>query len=448
MTTSSALIPAGQALAEIEAALDRVDPDRSGLDPAARLGLVRLTRRVCGRLEALKAVVTAESDKAKASEVAAGTPLASWLGTQEVLSRREAAGALRQARDLGGHPLVGEAAITGKVGAGQARAITGVLDSLAPQFDSDQQAQAEQLLVELAGHLDADQLSRSAGRVLEQVAPAEAQELLERKLQREAEAAHRQRSLRFFPDGGSVRFDGSLPKVEAERWISLLDAYGERQRRTEIEARDPLAELATPQQRRADALISMIQAAAGAEKAPGAARVLVKLDFGRLRADAAGAGVIGDDEQLSAGELRRVCCDAELIPIVLGADSEILDVGRAQRLVTPGLRAALIARDGGCVFPGCDAPPSRCEAHHVVPWYLGGPTALWNLALLCHRHHPIVEPARFAVRDQWQIRIGNNGIPEFIPPARLDPQRRPVRHRRHTETGRADGPRAGPPTAA
>ena len=100
--------------------------------------------------------------------------------------------------------------------------------------------------------------------------------------------------------------------------------------------------------------------------------------------------MIGGDEPLSAGELRRICCDAEIVPVVLGSASEVLDVGRAQRLVTPGLRAALIARDGGCAFPGCDAPPSRCEAHHVQPWYLGGPTALWNLALLCHSHHPIV----------------------------------------------------------
>ena len=201
MTKSGALIPASDALAEIEAVLDRIDPDRSGLDPADRLGLVRLARRVCGRLEALRSVVTAEADQAKASEVAAGTPLASWLGTQEVLSRREAAGALRQARNLGGHRLLGEAAVAGKVGTGQARAITGVLDSLAPQLDSGQQVQAEQLLVELAGHLDADQLSKASGRVLAEVAPESAEELHEQQLQREAEAAHRQRSLRFFYDG-------------------------------------------------------------------------------------------------------------------------------------------------------------------------------------------------------------------------------------------------------
>ena len=438
MDAASTLIPAGEALAEIERVLDRIDPDRSNLDGATRLAWVGVARRVRGRVEAVAGLLTAEADKAQASLRAAGTPMESWLGTQEVLSRREAAGALHQARVLGDHRLVGEAAAAGRVGTGQARAIGRVLDSLAPRLSREQQAQAEQVLVDLAGHLDADQLSRSPARVLEQVAPAEADELLEHKLQREAEAAHRQRSLRFFHDGASVRFDGSLPRVEGERWLSLLDAHGEAQRRTAIEARDPLAEPATPQQRRADALIAMIRAAGGAATVPGAARLLVKVDFERLRAGAAGAGVIGDDQLLSAGELRRLCCDAELIPVVLGSASEVLDVGRAERLVTPAIRAALIARDGGCAFPGCDAPPARCEAHHVVPWYLGGPTALPNLVLLCHRHHPIVEPARFAIRDQWQVRVAKDGLPEFIPPAGLDPHRRPLRHQR----------RAGPTTAA
>ena len=57
-----------------------------------------------------------------------------------------------------------------------------------------------------------------------------------------------------------------------------------------------------------------------------------------------------------------------------------LAVGRAPWLATPGLRDALIARDGGCTFPGCDGPVLRCEAHHVVPWWAGGATARSNLA--------------------------------------------------------------------
>jgi hypothetical protein len=112
-----------------------------------------------------------------------------------------------------------------------------------------------------------------------------------------------------------------------------------------------------------------------------------------------------------------------------------LDVGRAERLVTDEVRAALIARDRGCVFPGCDAPPSRCEAHHIIPWWAGGVTALHNLVLLCHSHHPIIEPARHALRDQWQVRIATDGLPEFTPPTRLDPTGKTLRHARHRPPG-------------
>lgn len=171
--------------------------------------------------------------------------------------------------------------------------------------------------------------------------------------------------------------------------------------------------------------------------------MLVQLDYDRLVAGAAAAGRLMDGSLPSAGELRRLCCDAELIPVVLNASSAVLDVGRASRLVTPELRAALVARDGGCVFPGCDAPPARCEAHHVVPWQLGGPTALWNLVLECHSHHPVVEPARFAIRDQWEVRIAADGCPEHLPPARIDPSRAPIRHQRHrVAADRSTGPPA------
>jgi len=449
MTTSSSLLPASQVLAEVDALLDRVAPREHRMDPADRLALVRLARRVRGRVDALASMVTAEAERAHAAEKAAGAPMASWLGMGETLSRREAAGAVRQARALGSHAAVGEAAVAGNLGSGQVRAITGVLDGLAPQLSGEQVAQAEELLVGWAGQLDADQLARSAGKVLAAVAPATAAETMEARLQREAEAAHRQRSLRFFFEGASVRFDGSLPRLAAEAWIAQLDGMAEQTRRTLLERRDRLAETLTPEQRRADALIALIQAG-GKGKESWGGRVLVQLDYAQLLSGAAGAGLVGDGQQLPAGELRRICCDAELIPVVLGSNSEVLDVGRAVRLVTPAIRTALLVRDRGCVFPGCDAPASRCEAHHVVPWWAGGLTALSNLALLCHTHHPLVEPAHGPLRDQWQLRIAPDGLPEFTPPARIDPNQRPVRHNRHTKQP-ADSPPAldtGPPPAA
>ena len=444
MEQSSGSLRTGAALVELGRVLDLVESDRSYAEPAEALGWVRAARRVRSRVEALTNLLTAEADRSQAAETSLGTPLASWLGMGETVSRREAAGAIRQARELGAHQLLAGAAVAGQVSTRQVRSISGVLDGLADRLDAAQRKRAEQVLLDLAGHLDAEQLARSAGEVLATVAPAAADELLEQRLQREAERAHRQRSLRFFHEGASVRFDGSLPRVEAESWISQLTTQQEASRRTAIESRDPLAVTLTPEQRRADALISLIRRGGGSGGGSGAT-VQVTLDFDQLAAGASGAGRLPDGQPLSAGELRRICCDAAIIPVVLDSESAVLDVGRVARLVTPELRAALVARDGGCVFPGCDGPSSATEAHHVQPWWAGGATALSNLALLCHTHHALIEPARHGTRDQWQLSIGPDGLPEFLPPARLDPTRTPIRHRRHRSRGDT---RAGPPHAA
>ncbi len=426
------LIPAGQALAEVARLLDRVDPHRGGIAPETRLKWVRAARQASGRLQALTALLVGEADRAQAAERVAGTPLGSWLGLGETLSRKEAAAAVGQAKTMRAHPEVAEAAVAGRVGAGQVRSIGRVLDSLSGQLDEGQQVAAEHVLVELAAHLDADQLAKAAPQVLAQVAPATSTEVCETKLQREAEAAHRARSLRFFREAGSLRFEGSLPRVEGERFVTLLNAHAEHLRRTAIEARDPLAEHTSPEQRRADALIALLTSVEKSKPVAGlgGARVVVTLDHQRLRDDAAHAGLIGEDQPISAGELRRLCCDAEIVPVVFGVASEVLDVGRAKRLVSEGIRTALTVRDGGCAFPGCDVRPELCEAHHIVPWWAHGPTALGNLVLLCHHHHGLVEPARYGLRDQWQVEIATDGLPQFIPPARFDPNRQPRRHQR------------------
>ncbi|MCE1173609.1 MAG: HNH endonuclease [Propionibacteriales bacterium] len=424
-----ASITAGEALTEVLRLFDRIESGRAGVDAATRLEWVRLARVVHQRSGALAAVLTGEADRAQASERVAGTPLASWLGRGETLSRREASGAVAQAKALVTHPEVGQAAVDGRLGAGQVRSITRVLDGLAPQLDAAQQTAAEQVMIGLAGHLDAEQLARAAGTVLAQVVPASAEELRETRLQREHEAAWRDRSLRFHFEGASVLFDGSLPRLEAETWLAQLDAHAEAARRTRLEHREAASDFATPEQRRADAFIAMLSAVDKAKPVAGVggARVIVKLDYQRLAEGAAEAGVVGDGQPLSAGELRRVCCDAEVIPAVLGAASEVLDVGRAHRLVTPVIRTALIVRDEGCAFPGCGLQPALCEAHHIVPWWAGGMTALPNLVLLCHTHHGLVEPAKFGLRDQWQVEIADDGLPQFIPPRRAGPDRRPLR---------------------
>ncbi|WP_051388930.1 HNH endonuclease signature motif containing protein [Arthrobacter sp. 35W] len=122
--------------------------------------------------------------------------------------------------------------------------------------------------------------------------------------------------------------------------------------------------------------------------------------------------------------VRRAACDAGIIPAVLGADGEVLDVGRSQRLVTPAIRRALLVRDRGCAFPGCDRPVQWTDAHHIIPWSEGGDTSVENCVLLCTYHHHLVH------HTGWEVEAVA-GIPWFLPPLSIDPLRRPLRNTFH-----------------
>lgn len=130
-------------------------------------------------------------------------------------------------------------------------------------------------------------------------------------------------------------------------------------------------------------------------------------------------------QQITAEQSRRLACDAAIIPVVLGSNSEPLDVGRATRTIPPAIRRALIIRDNGCVHPGCTQPPAWCDAHHVRHWTDGGPTALQNLVLLCNKHHWIIH------HTAWRIAF-LQGIPHVIPPSLVDPAQRAQRAQRKT----------------
>ena len=99
------------------------------------------------------------------------------------------------------------------------------------------------------------------------------------------------------------------------------------------------------------------------------------------------SGITETGTELSGAELRKLACDARVVPVVMGGASEVLDVGRATRTIPPAIRRALIARDQGCVWPGCERAPIHCDGHHIQHWIDDGPTCPTNLALLCHSHH-------------------------------------------------------------
>ena len=124
---------------------------------------------------------------------------------------------------------------------------------------------------------------------------------------------------------------------------------------------------------------------------------------------------------LTPEALRLLACDARVIPIVMNGQGQPLDVGRMTRTIPDGLRRAIAARDLGCAHPGCARPVSWCEIHHLQPWEEGGETSLQNCAMVCRVHHRLLHR-----ESGWTVRI-RDGLPEFLPPRWIDPERRPRR---------------------
>jgi hypothetical protein len=174
------------------------------------------------------------------------------------------------------------------------------------------------------------------------------------------------------------------------------------------------------------------------------ATVIVTVAYDDLR-DRLGYGTTSDGTLIPVPQLLQLAREAEIIPAVMSSTGAVLTLGRTRRIASTGQTHALIARDRGCSFPGCDRPPEGCERHHVREWIDGGPTDLNNLTLLCRYHHH-----NFSSRG-WTCRINAGGLPEWRPPRWLDPDQKPMVNSRiaaHLEEWRGRRARARPSVAA
>lgn len=270
--------------------------------------------------------------------------------------------------------------------------------------------QVEQKLVSEARRFDPSQLGKLAIRIRAHLDP-------DGVLRSERDAVEKM-ELSFAQDvDGVIRIRGRLSAEGAAVLRSALSPLAK-----------PLPkDTRSAAKRRADALVELARRVLDAGTLPveGGVRPHIGLtvDVTELRRR---TGVVDLDwgGTVSIQTARRICCDADIIPIVMRGGSQPLDVGRRQRLVTGPLRRALIARDRGCAAPGCDRPPEWCDAHHLEHWANGGATSLDNTALLCGYHHTLVH------QGEWAIHM-IDGIPHFIPPPWIDPAQKPERNTLH-----------------
>ncbi len=250
--------------------------------------------------------------------------------------------------------------------------------------DPDAVASDLAVLVENAGSLSERELAtaiRYAARLLKPSA----------RLEREEDALRRARSLVKRPGpAGLAEYRLVLDPEGAAVVDSAVAALS-----APAPGPDGEPDLRLASLRRADALVDLVAravASPGEVTTTDRAQVVVTMSLDRLTQplDARGGGVTATGEVLSPATVRRMACDAGIVPMVLGSRGEVVELGRAVRLFTPGQRRLLWQRDGGCTYPDCTMPPAWTQAHHVRHWADGGPTDVSNAALLCQRHHTVV----------------------------------------------------------
>lgn len=359
----------------------------------------------------------------------------------------------------------------------QATAIADVLADAPPGASAQVVADAEAALVGFAATLDAVQLRRLGTRIWALVDPDDADATEAALLARQEARAHAARRLSLARYGdGATGITGQLDDLGAAVLRAALDPLAAPLPKT-ADGPDPR----TAGQRLADALVELARRALANGDLPEHGgippQLVVTVDADRLSPpctdheghihngshgdhgdhddhddheehadhDAAppdtatgvtddspggigatddnpgGIGTTDDGTRLSPTEVARLACEADPILALITAGIPTW-ITRRDRTARGVLRRALVLRDGGCAFPGCDRPGSWCHAHHIVAWQDGGPTVLDNLVLLCGYHH------RHIHSGAWTVVMADDGHPDFLPPPWIDAERRPLRN--------------------
>ena len=359
----------------------RSSPDRGYSGLAVRLGHRTADRLIAnltgsGRAEALK-------------RVRVGTALA----TQEFAA-------------------VDVAVRSGRIGIDQADAITRTLVTVAA---APGLTDGVATLIEHAAGSDADSVASRARLLADELAGPTA-------LDRES-ALRSQRFLRVGPEiDGMRRLSAMLDPESSAVIVAALDAATSPRRggprfvdpQARAHAAAVVADERTDDHLRLDALVDLVRVASAVGHAPvlGAVRPAVRVVISSrdLESVNGSASIEGVEHRVSAQTARRMACESGLLPVVLGGRGEVLDLGRTARAFSSAQRVALAVRDAGCRWPGCDRPPSWCEAHHIREWSRGGGSNLDNAVLLCRHHHMLVH------NNHWRIEADGAQLRAIPPP--------------------------------
>jgi hypothetical protein len=371
-----------QAVAEVAAAdLDAMDEARllDHLDRLARpIAKLQAARSRCmAAVEQRRVVSASPRQRSTARREARGE-----MARKQRLTPSDAKRASEAGRAADAHPRTGQVFRDGDLSEAHVRLIAGVLEQLPP----DRAAVVEPRLLELASTRDAVAFGRAARRVL-------ADEDIERAADLE-KRRHGRRQLRITDtDDGGLVFRGEMHGLAAETARAALRAF----RRP-----DTADEQRRPEQREADAFEQMCAAALRSNDAPSEhgtrPQVIVIMQADQLGRPIGTARFALSGQPVTTAELAPILTDCAIGRLVVDAKGTPLEASVMVRDVPAGLWRALVVRDGGCTWDGCDAPASWCDvAHGEQPYRRKGRLSPGNATLLCRRHHRRFDNGKYRV---------------------------------------------------
>ncbi len=380
--------------------LERLEAtDVAALDAGGVSARLRDVARLKGRIAGIEAELARRANQL--CDAGDGLPAEELLGRSQSMSRREAQRASRRADTLGEVPALSRQLEAGRVGAEHADALA----SAAAKLDDADRALLFALDTELATHAAAstpEQFRRHVDRVVDQLAA-----------DRGIERAERQRRAATLAKGinrdtGMYWLRAELDPESGVRVFSALDAElaalvtADRSSDATGDAGSP--ESASGHRRdqlAAQALVGLVTSAHRSQR-PGRTEMLLVVDHDTIVNDLHDHSICeySDGTPLPVATARRLACDADIYPVVLGGDGVVLDMGRSRRLATPDQRRALRSMYRSCGVGDCDVPFDRCEIHHLDDWAKHhGHTDLDRLIPACSRHHHL------AHEGGWQLEL-------------------------------------------
>jgi hypothetical protein len=410
-------------------------PASEALSDEALMQAQRSLAEVRRRVDAWSAAVAAEIARRSRHEFGEAG-LARRLGarTPELLVQRLSGASTHEAHTMvrvgarmsepSSLDVVGAAVSEGVLSLDAADAIRSGLGAVDAAVPAESVVEAAESLLRDAGSLTVEKL---AARAREWGAELDEQHILDRE-----RALRDARYLRITPQrDGMTRLSGLLDPESAAVVVAAYDGATSPRRGgprfvdpDEVQRAEKLADdPRTIEQIAVDAFVDLVRLGTGAAPEvvgaqPPAVRIVVT---DRDLARRAGSGWIeGQTAPISISTVERELCNRGTVPIHFDSAGQAVNVGREKRLFTPRQRIGLAVRDGGCRFPGCDRPPSWCEAQHINEWFRDhGGTDIADGILLCHHHHLLIH------NDEW--RVTRQGADYFVvPPPSVDLARTPI----------------------